>query len=441
VRQETSRAGNPYRSFFWTLLLGGIGGALLFGQACEDGDLDDDDDTPRLDEDDDDAGEDDDDAGPNDDDVVIPDGIPIGGTLTYQNADGVVPEGNVLGGLFPAELGEAGATFGSERLSNFLAEGLGGGIATFALYVPEELDAGELTPIPGADGVSAATFAPFAYVDGNGSGGFNAGDVLLAATSDWVMYIAAASAEDIPEALEGAGLGWNLVRSVGDDAEITHIPEGVNSSQGMSMRVRLLPVVSGTVPVDAEIAFPEGSRIAAWHGTLSGLMKGDAPANPVLFVTSAVNTLREDLIDWAIDGAPPGDHIGTLPSEILSDTVLIADLTGALYSQVGWVDDGDQIYDDQAPCDLLIAEGDKTLVWVAPPGQNLWLAYNLGVNLEQRPGWLLVDTRPRRLSSGIDLNVVEGVGDDDDSAPWNPYDLPAECFGDDDDSAEDPPER
>ena len=381
----TDLAPNPYRSAAWVVLLGGLGSALVFGQACEDGVIPDDDDTPRLDSDDDDAGADDDDAGPDDDDVVVPEGIPIGGGIAYQPTDGVVPSGDVRGGLFSVVVGKGSVVFGDERISDLIATekaGLGTGQATFTNYVPDVLETAELTPIPGADGVLSAMFAPFAYVDGNGSGGFNGGDILIGGADDWILYVEAADKDDIPLELLGAGPGWNLVRDVGPNAEIIHIPEGVNSSQGIAMRVKLLPVTGGDVPVTAAIAFPDGSQVAAWHGTLSGLLEGTPPANPVLFVTPAVNGLRDPLIDWSVTGTPPNDHVGALPPGLLSETVLVEGLTGALYSQVGWVDDGDALYDAGALCDLLIAEGDKTLAWIASPGQDLGLAYSLGVTLE-----------------------------------------------------------
>ena len=423
-----------------TTALVGLGGALLFAQACEDGGLTDDDDTPRLDNDDDDAGADDDDASSDDDDAVTPDGIPIGGIIGYQPNDGVVPPGDVRGGLFPASFDKTGAEFGDEWHSDLVAAAktsLAAGQATFAYYLPETLPAEALTPIPDVEGASSAIFAPFVYVDGNGGGGFDAGDTLLSGSPDWVLYLEAEDPEDLPPEFAGAGQGWNLVRNVVEQPEITHHPTGVNSSQGMELRVRLLAVTGGDVPVATDMAFPDGSQIAAWHGTVSGLVAGDVPADPVQFVTTAANSLRDPLIDWPIQGMPPGDHIVDLPSALLSDTVAVPDLTGAVYSQVGWVDDGDATYDEASLCDLLIAEGNKTLAWVTPPGQNLGLAFSLGVVLEQRPGWMLVDTRPRRLSAGLALSPVEGIGDDDDSAGETPYDLPSECFGDDDDSAGD----
>ncbi len=422
------------RGILWTTLGLGVG-ALLLWQGCptEDGTVDP---TPPDVTDDDDAGVDDDDAGPNDDDLVIPEGIPIGGSLAYQPTDGSVPAGDVRAGLFLAQA--KGPTFGEEWDSDLIAAAkvsLVAGQATYANYVEETVDAGLLTEV--AKGVSAAMFAPFAYVDGDGSGGFNAGDTLLAGSGDWVVYIDAKDVDAVTDAIGSGGPGWNVARDVlGGELNLEHHPEGVNSSQGLTMRVRLLSVTGGDVPVDTDISFPDGSLVAAWHGSLSGLMEIAAPANPVLFVTPASNNLRDDLIDWPVNGTPPADHLGALDANLLSETVAVPNLTGAVYTEVGWVDDGDLVYTEEAPCDLLIADGNKRLVWLTAPGQDLGLAFMFGVVLEQRPGWLLVDTLPRRLSSGIDLEILDGVGDDDDSAGF-PYDLPDSCFGDDDDSAAD----
>ncbi len=425
----------PLRTLLWSAVGLGLGGALLFGQGCPDdgGDIDP---TPPDVSDDDDASVDDDDAGPDDDDLVIPEGIPIGGTLSYQPTDGTVPPGDVRAGLFLAD--PAGFTFAAEWHSDLVVPAktsLTAGQVTYANYLEETVEPELLVDIGG--GVQGALFAPFTYVDGNGSGSFNGGDTLLSGSADWVVYIDAESEEDVVEALGSGGPGWNVLRDVlSGEIALEHRPEGVNSSQGLAMRVRLLSVTGGDVPVETDIAFPEGSLMAAWHGSLSGLMEIEAPANPVLFVTPAVNNLRDDLIDWSISGTPPADHVGDLDPDLLSGPVPVPGLTGALYTEVGWVDDGDLAYSAEAPCDLLIADGNKTLVWLAAPGENLDLAFLLGVVLEQRPGWLLIDTLPRRLGSGIDMEILEGVGDDDDSAGF-PYDLPDDCFGDDDDSADD----
>jgi hypothetical protein len=421
-----------YSGLALTVLSLGFGGVLLF-QGCPDegGDITP---TPDVGSDDDDASVDDDDVGPNDDDIVIPEGIPIGGVLAYQPTDGSVPAGEVRGGLFVADLNTL--AFGEEWHSDTIASAkvsLAAGQATFAYYVdeaPAEAVLSELLP-----GLRGAVFAPFSYVDGNASGGFNPGDTLLSGSSDWVAYLTAEDPDDIPDLMPGGGAGWNVLRDVLGTMNVEHHPEGVNSSQGLEMRVRLLPVTGGDVPVDADISFPDGSLVAAWHGSLSGLMEGAVPANPIQFVTPASNNLRDDLIDWPISGQPPADHVGSLDPNLLSSTVAVPTLTGAVYSEVGWVDDGDLIYTPEAVCDLLIAEGSKTLTWLASPGEDLALAFALGVAIEQRPGWLLIDTLPRRLSSGLDLQIVDGVGDDDDSGA--PYGLPDACFGDDDDSADD----
>ena len=437
----------------WLLLLALLG-SLLILPACPppEGNLDDDD---ASDDDDDD---DDDDASTDDDDFTIPPGIPLGGVIEYSPSDGTIPPGAVRVGLFSADAdGFAPAV---ERWSDEVTAkgGLLGGDNIYTVYVdgdPEE----EEDFFPAGKGWEVALYYAFAYVDGDSSGDYNAGDPILGSSPDIFGFARSASGET-PADLSalGGGLGWNVVDyltlGADDGPDIAHAPEGTNSATGPELSADLLPQQSGTIPVSTDLLIPTGSAVGAFHSSIFG-GEGDPIAQFLLFPQVASNgELRGDtLVEWNITGPPPAAHLAPLEG---------FGLNGASYLLLAWYDDGDLDYIGET-CDIPLAAGHPTLLlYIDAAALSLGEAFQ--AQLFGFPmGWTIFDQdleAPRPFASGMHLEPLsaldedegdddDSAGDDDDSAPGDDDDsagpidpvdtIPAECLppGDDDDSAGD----
>ncbi|MCP4868760.1 MAG: hypothetical protein GY898_08580 [Proteobacteria bacterium] len=440
----------------WLALLTLLGLLLVIpGCPPPEGNLDDDD---TSDGDDDDDDDDDDTTPPDDDDFTIPPGIPLGGVIEYSPADGEVPAGAVRVGLFAAD--PEGFAPGEERWSNEVvgAEGgLLGGDNIYTVYVDGDPEEDE-DFFPGGLGWEVALYFLFAYVDGDASDDYNPGDPILGSSTDLFGFVRSDNPEAPDELVAlGGGLGWNVVDylSLGDDGEpdITHRPDGTNSSNGPELSVELLPQTSGTIPVSTSLFIPNGSAMGAFHLSIFG---GEVIDDFLQFPQAVGNgELRGDtLAEWNITGPPPAAHLAPLEG---------FGLNGAYYLLFAWYDDGDLDY-IQGTCDTPLAVGfPSLLMYIDPAALTLQQAFQSQI-FGFPMGWTLFDQEleaPRPFTTGIQLehlsSLDDGGGDDDDSAgddddssagddddsaaPLDPVDtIPAECLppsGDDDDSAGD----
>ncbi len=405
---------------------------VVFAACQAGGGLDDDSVTPAGDDDDDD--DDDDDTVADDDTTPIPDGIPMGGTLSWQPNQGTPPAGTIRAGLFRVRFGEF---VGEERWGAEVTQGaLVGGDNVFIVYVDEAPPAGDLET---SKGVGYAMYVPFVYVDVDASGLWNAGEAILGSTDRWLAWVEAEDGLPAWLVLAGAGPGWNLVTGViEEDMEFDPVPDGATASTGLEIPTRGLPVESGVVPLDSDVLFPESGSVAAFH---SGLFEGVPPAVPELFTTGVEGEGLPGpaLVDWEISGPPPLDHLIPLGGGEGDDDSAGGDgpgfsVLGASYLILGYSDDGNGHFGDT--CDALVAyvpPESTALIWMEPAWDDLLAAYYLAVIAQTRPGWAIQEGEFRRLLAvGAELLPPPPPGDDDSAGPqW-----PMGC-GDDDDSAGD----